>query len=135
MATVADADIVAQLASAGLGLTANANLFRGKLKAKGNSVPSQAVFCHLRDWGTPDAYADVTSKEMYYPAVQIFVRSNPGDESGGQALARSIRAAVHDKPPTGYVSCRVKESEPVYLSEEKDGEFLWVMNTYLRLEQ
>lgn len=118
-------------------LTINTNLFTTEQREPGFEIPQLAVFCLQNGGDTPESYcngSDPTGVRLYKPAVLIRVRCAPHAFATGQALARSIRAAIHELPPSGYIACIVRESEPVFIGEEDNGSFTWQLNADLMIE-
>jgi hypothetical protein len=109
-------------------LTRGTNLFRGPERAPSTAVPSQAVFVLVSGGPASEAYADGTNVERAYSALQIIVRSNPNDYSGGDTLARQVRAALHHASVPGYLDLRAMQSEPIYLGEDEAGSHRWSIN-------
>jgi hypothetical protein len=133
-----DLNVAQALASAGLGLTLGTNLFWGKVREvdTASGVPSQAVFVTLRLSPAPENYCDGSiTPQAREPQLQVTVRSNPQDFSGGQTLARSVKDALHDIPPSGYDACRVTQAEPVPIGETDSGEHLFSVNVHLWIDE
>lgn len=66
------------------------------------------------------------------PTVQIYVRSNPRDYSGGKALADAVHAAIDMRPPDGFYEARATTSEPTYVREDEQNHHEWSINVALR---
>lgn len=131
-----DLDVATVIASAGVGVILGVSLFLGKVREVSDAIPSRAVFCLTHGGRTPINYIDAAiSPQLREPMVQIRVRSHAQDFAGGQALARSVKDAVHDKPPTGYYACRIEQAEPWYLGETQAGEHEFTMDAHLYYEE
>ena len=126
----ADADIAAVLNSGSANFTLGTNLFTGKVRAidPAGGIPAKCVFCLLTGGPPPFAMHDENSKELYYPTVQVVVRSDLRAMAAGQALAREAYGLLHDAAVSGYISCRARESEPNYLNEDEKGSHFWSIN-------
>ena len=131
MATTPDTDVVDHLDTNVAALTRDTNLFMGKLR----SGTAEAVFVLASGGPEPLAYLDGTTIERRFSDVQCMVRSDRGDFSGGQVLARSVRDNLHHQTLTGYIDVRVMQSEPIYVAEEKDEHHVWAVNVQLWHEQ
>ncbi len=132
-----DLDVLGVINTAVGALTTGTNLFRGKMRATGTGIPSKAVFVlssggeRSQDFLTGGSHTPQLKK----PSVQIMVRSGEREFLTGQTLARSVYDAVHDSPPTGYISSRVTASEPFYISEDDEGNHLWSINIDLMINE
>jgi hypothetical protein len=122
-----ESDICTSLAAASLSLTHGTNLFSGPLRAYvGTQIPNKAVFVWSISGSQPLNYCDGSATtQMYFPLVRVVVRGDKQDFSGTRTLARAIRDAIHDVPPSGYVSCRVRTSEPEFYGQDDDGAWLF----------
>lgn len=134
---VPDLDVLTTIDAGTATLTAGTNLFRGKMRAVSTYIPSQAVFV-LNTAGAPPQtllkQASGQSARHFFPTVQIVVRSNPRDFSGGQTLARAIRDIIHNATISGYIYVKVRESEPIFLDEQENEVFIWSLNVDLVYE-
>jgi hypothetical protein len=131
-----DLDLANQIVARTTGHAVGTDIFCGKMREEGAGIPTQSVWCLLRGGMEPIDYCDNSpTPQLRQPIVQILVRGNPGDFSGGQALARTVKDAVHDHPPAGYFGCRVQQAEPIYLGEEHNGAHLWSLNVMMYIEE
>ncbi len=133
-----DLDVAVALASAGLGLTLGQNIYWGKEREvdPDTGVPSKAVFVVNRLGAAPDNYIDESrTPQAREPLLQIVVRSEPQDFTGGYALARSVKDALHDIHLSGYDACRVTQAEPVPIGENDSGEHLFSLNVHLWIDE
>jgi hypothetical protein len=112
-------------------LTRKVNLFEGPVRAQSATVPHQAVFVLPSGGPAPEAYADGTTTERRYSAIQITLRSDPKDYAGGWVLARQVKAALHHATVTGYVDIRAMQSEPIYVGPDEADRHLWSVNLEL----
>lgn len=135
MATDPDGDAVTYLAANIPALTKDVNLFASKEMAAGDGVPHEAVFVLAAGGPAPEAYADGTTTELWYPALQVITRSKPRDYNGGLVLARLVLSTLHHAPLAGYVDVRVNESEPNHVAETDAGSHVWSNNFELWNEE
>ena len=128
MTVEVDKDLADVLAAASIGLTKGMNLFRGPPRAAGGGIPHQAVF--VLAWGGPSPIPlhDGSKRDLIMSRVQITVRGAPEKFDDGQTLARAVKKALHEKPPSGYIDVTVQESEPLYLKQDEYGHHEWVIN-------
>lgn len=122
------ADVVTKLAAAGISLTAGTNLFHGKMRAADVAgFPDKAVSVLTLGGPAPQDYCQggTHTPQMYQPTVQIMIRSNVRDFSGGETLARTVYGAIHDASITGYHGCRAQTGSPIYVGETNEGHHLW----------
>ncbi len=133
-----DLDVAVYLASAGLNLTLGENLFWGKLREVDPStgISSNAVFVSTRLSPSPENYCDeLRYPQAREPMLQVTVRSDPQEFAEGQALARSVKDALHDIALPGYDACRVTQAEPVFIGETDSGEHLFSLNVHLWIDE
>lgn len=133
-----DLAVATALAGAGLGLTLGTNVFWGTIRESdpASGVPSKAVFCTLLLSPAPVNYCDGSrTPQGREPQVQVVVRGNANDYSTAQTLARSVKDALHDLPPTGYDACRVTQAEPVPIGETNRGEHLFSLSVHLWIDE
>jgi hypothetical protein len=82
-------------------LTLGTDLFHGPVTPPDSYVPVKAVFV-LSDGGpAPTAFIGETEAWRQH-SLSIFVRSDKDDFASGRDLARTVLAAVHYAPLTGY---------------------------------
>jgi hypothetical protein len=103
------------------------NLFQGGVRAKGEHVPSEAVFVLLTGGIAPQASnGELTSFNR--PVVQIRTRGPRLGYARGLERAIEVLKAAHYASVDGYVDVRVNESAPIYLGEDDDGHPEWSNN-------
>lgn len=135
MATPAT-DLAAAIDTAIASLTVGTNLFAHEMREPGAGIPQNAVFCVASGGEPPMGYLNNnTTPRLYQPIVEVRVRSLPHDFTTGQALANSIRVAIHNTPPAGYIDCQVRESHPIFVGEEDNGSHVWQINALLIYEE
>lgn len=123
---------------AGLSLTLGTNLFRGKMRAyEAESFPRECVACEAAGGPAPQDYCNgnTHTPQMRDPVVQVMVRGDARDYSGGETLARAVWDSLHDNPPSGYIHMRCMNATPLYVGEDEDGSHLWSINVALRIEE
>ena len=136
MATTPDADVRDHLDTNVAALTTGTNLFNSKLRAVGDGIPVEAVFCMASGGPPPEAYLQGgVGDEARFSAVSCFIRSENRDFSGGQDLARTVRDALHHQDISGYHDVRASETEPIYVGEDDDGNHNWTANFELWHEE
>lgn len=74
-----------------------------------------------------------TAEDWREPTIQLRIRSPFYDYAGGLALARACRDRLHAAALEGYVSCLVREPEPVYLRLGPERCHEWSLNVELSL--
>lgn len=134
----ADLDVATAIAGAGLGLTLGTSVFWGTIRESdpASGVPSRAVFCTPMLSPAPMNYCDGSrTPQGKEPQVQVVVRGNAQSYSTANTLARSVRDALHDLPPTGYAGCRVTQVDPVPIGETNRGEHLFSLNVQLWIDE
>lgn len=97
------------------------------------AVPARCVFVVSTGGFTSIPFIDGGAKSSdERPTVQITVRSNPRDYSGGKQLADDIHSAIDFSPPVGFYESRVMNSEPIYVREDEQNHHEWSINVALR---
>ena len=131
----AQLDVATFIASSIGSLTLGTNCFAGPVKkvSTGSGVPHTAVFVIGTGGLQKEAFIDGGSKgSLSKPTVQILVRSDKNDLSGGLTLAESIMAVVDMGPPTAsYVESRSNSSDPIYIGTDETGHHEWSINLTL----
>ena len=136
MALQPDQDVVDFLDAALIELTANTDLFPGKMEAVGPGIPARSVWVRADGGPPPLAYLQGgVGAERRFSAVQIMVRSAKDAQAAGLTLARQVRDTLHHQPLAGYIDVRAEESEPIYVAEENDAHHIWSLNFELWHEQ
>lgn len=111
-----DADVVTELAAAGLGLVAGVNIFRGPMRPAVAGVPVKAVFVAETGGPPPVPYIDAaTHGDTWTFEVQVMVRGSREKFAETRTLARDIRDALHRASIAGYLSVVAIQSGPVPL--------------------
>lgn len=120
-------DNLAAAIDTGTSLTLGTDLFTGPVRASDSYIPKRAVFVMIMPGGEIMNYCNggAASPELYSPSCRVVVRSDVGNYNDGRDLARTIRGVIHDVPPTGYISCRVRSAEPEYYGRDDDGAHLF----------
>lgn len=142
MAFTPSAALATIIDAATASLTLNTNLFiqeerdPGSAAEDGTGIPLTACFVLNNGGEPPESYCnnDPSAVKLYKPAVLIRTRCEPGAFATGQALARTIRDAVHDYPPSPYILCKVRESEPLYIGEDDNRCHVWEQNVDMWIE-
>lgn len=146
---VPEQDVVAFLAAVSAGgswpvgvpaLVSGANLFASvELPSvpSGVGVPSQAVFVTPYGGEPPDLYMGAVgvAGSVRWAAIQVMVRSNPGDRPGSLALARAIRDALPRQEvalsagaSTPYFWVTTRQAEPLPLGLDGQNRWRWSVN-------
>jgi hypothetical protein len=98
------------------------------------AVPSRAVFCHPTGGRVSEPWNDGGMRSgIDRPTVQVWVRSEPNDFTGGLELARAVLDAVDMRPPPGFFECRAASSEPLWVRKDDQGQHEWTINTTLHI--
>lgn len=119
-------DVATHLASAGLSLTVGTNLFMGPVRAAGDGIPQAAVFVHGQGGDAPEPYQGA-SGSTWEVEVEVTIRSEPKDFTGGRTRARAILQAIHLASLSGYYSVRSEDAEPDYLEQDDAGCHEWAV--------
>lgn len=122
-----DEALVDTLVTAGV-VTKGGSAFMGPVRKPNASIPRKAVFVLVTGGASPLEFMDSTSTSQRRSTVQVRVRGDAGDFSGGQTWARSVWSAIHANKPSGFVSCLVRESEPVFLGFDETECPEWALN-------
>ncbi len=93
-------------------------------------VPAQAVFVAATGGPAPIPYLG-RAGSYYQPTIQARIRSNPGDQAGGLALARLVRDALHEAVISGYVGALLEQPEPLPLGADGRNCYGWSVNVRL----
>jgi len=122
-----DEDIAAKIDTELATLTIGTNLFTGPSRPVSAYVPQRCVFVYCLPGGNIMNYCQGGSRspQLYNSTVRVVVRSNASNYDDGRDLARSIRNAIHDNPPSGYIMARIRNSEPDYYGVEDTGSHLF----------
>lgn len=112
-------------------LVAGSNLFASEpLVVDDGSVPLAAVFVWSTSGTPPVPYMGV-SRSVFYPRVQVRVRSAAraaGARQEARVAARAILGLLHRASITTYASCLANESEPINLGQGAHGGFEFGLN-------
>ena len=109
-------DFAAFLASAGLGLTLGANLFRGEVRATKDGVPAESVFV-MAEGGDRAPFLGTGTKDREVE-VEVTVRGAPDDFNGPRELARAISEAADQATLAGYYSVVCEDAEPEHIRKD-----------------
>jgi len=125
-----DYDVAQVLHAAGLGLTYGTNLFTGPIRAAQGPVPLAATFCVALGGSPPEGYLNngAATPELFSPLVRVIIRGSSQAHATELTLGRGVIAALHGKPPSTYISCRSRQSQPEPYGEDDDGAFLFGMD-------
>lgn len=130
MATFAEDDLYTFLGTKGLGIT----LFKGPRRAAQPPViPHQCAFLLGVGGLQPSPYMDGVRTAYRFFRVQIWVRSEPNDFSGGRAKADAVWSACNLGAVTNYVRTTCEQSAPMYLGRDDVEHHEFVIN--VRMEQ
>ena len=131
----AQLDVATYIASNVGSLTLGTNCFGGPMREvdTASGVPHTCVFVIGRGGIAKEAFIDGGSKGgLSKPGVQVLIRSDKNDLSGGLSLAESVMAVVDMGPPTAsYIESRSATSDPLYLGVDDSGHHLWSINLIL----
>lgn len=122
-----DAVVVAQLAAAGLGLSAGTNLFRGRVQPAGDFIPARAVFCLLLAGDANVPYLGNTG-DWQEQRVQVRVRAAADDYAGGQSLAAAVIAALHRAALPGFTLALVDTPRAAPIGHDAQGLPEWSLH-------
>jgi hypothetical protein len=130
MADAPDIAVRKVLDSAVGALTFGSNLFDGPVRPSTQpGVPHEAVFCLASGGPGPIEFVRANAgPDIKNASVQVRVRSEVGDHTGGQALARSVWTALQRASVAGYMSVTAAQSEPVYLGQDDLEHHEWSVN-------
>ena len=124
-----DADLVSKIDTELATVTSGTNLFTGPLRPVSTYIPTKAVFVYCLPGGAILNYCDDSRTPQLYDAiVRVVIRGDGQDYSAARTLARSVRDAVHDNPPSGYIATRCLSAEPGYVGEDSDGSHLFALD-------
>lgn len=129
MAITVDLDMATAISAAVGTLTLGTNLFAGPVRAQVGGVPyDSTVFVLATGGSSPQPYLDGSGTDYNISSVQVTVRSATDTFAAGQALARTVRAALHQQAVAGYIDVTAVSTEPSYLGQDKDGQHRWTSN-------
>lgn len=111
-------------------LDAGRNLFYGPAYDPEATHPAESVFV-LGTGGPTNARFCGTSTDWREYTVQVMIRADRSNYTGGQSLARACLDACHCATVSGYVDCQVREPDPTYLRIDTRGRHLWSINVRL----
>jgi hypothetical protein len=116
---------------------ASPNLFVGPMRPPSPTgapaaarIPARAVFVLETGGPAPQPYLDGRGVSFRRKNVQVLVRSEQADHSGGEALAKAILPVIHTHAPAGYVGALALD-EPAYIGTDEQGCHLWSTNFHL----
>jgi Bacteriophage minor capsid protein len=143
MIDIGNAIAVALVARLGVGYTHGTNVFDGPVRAADALVPQEAIF--VLPTGGFDSIPERTTAahlvnpaipptELVSPTIQVRIRSACDDYTGGYAIARAVRSALHRYIPSGFLECRVREAHPIYLGRDSLGCHEWSFNLECMLD-
>lgn len=103
----------------GRSLDKNSNLFSSPPETL-TGFPARAIFVWSAGGGLVAPYLGVT-RSIYYPALQLRVRGDPGERQEVRVTARDLMRVLHRASVSGYSSWLVRESDPLDLGREGNG--------------
>lgn len=127
-------DIVIAKLTGQLGLVAGTNLFSMPPRPQSSVVARNAVFCFSNFSFLPSTYLGI-NKDYRQFLVQIVIRYGVDDFRLGKELGRNIWALLQRASLsgyTGYVSCTLRESEPLYLGPDDNDNHRWLLTVNLQ---
>lgn len=80
--------------------------------------------------GTPGAVGS-----LYESAASVIVRSQVDSYSQGEAVARAVLRRCHLAELAGYVSCVVRDAEPIYQGLDENGHHRFVFSVDLTIKR
>lgn len=95
------------------------------------------MFVSARGGPPPVPYFDAVNQGSIFTCeVQVVVRTGDDDQGAGLALARQVRDALHVRAPTDtalgtYVACTARNSEPIPLPQNGQGQWEFSLNFLL----
>lgn len=126
----ADVAVMDRLVAAGV-VTKGSTGFMGPVRRPNGAVPSKAMFALVTGGRAPIEFMDAASGSQKYSTVQVRVRGNAGQFQDGQTFARAAWTALHAQSLSGFISCLVRESEPVFLGFDENECPEWTLNVEL----
>lgn len=133
-----DLDLATHIGTNVAALTLGTNLFMGPLRAKNVAIPDQVVFVLNTGGPQPSEFIEGGgTPELYEHSLQVRVRSAPGASSfeDGQALARTVRDAIHRASISGYIDVWVRSSSPDYIEVDDEDRHEWVIGVGMEIEE
>ena len=115
---------------------ASGRVFIGGVKDPSSFIPNKAVFLMQHGGVAPHGYMDGGGTDYRRVRVQVRVRSETDDYSGGKTLAESLLAALqraHFGSP-GYVRVTVDSSAPLYWGRDEKEHHEWSVNATIEVE-
>jgi hypothetical protein len=112
----------------------NGNVFLGPVRpGETVGIPHKAIFCMPYGGAPPEPYLGGASADSFFrPRVQVLVRSDPQKHTEGLATARAVSAALNKAALSGYLDAQLIQSDPNYLTQDKNGCHQWSVNVELR---
>ena len=117
-------DIATHLQNNGLG-TIGVDLFVSQVAPD----PEDAIFVVPPYGGLPAQRVLGGATEIRFPTVQVRVRRT--SYATGYTAAKNAYAALQGANISGYMSCEVLQSEPIYLGTDENGWHSWSLNVRL----
>lgn len=135
MAPPPDSAVASLLVTAGQGVLGS-TLFLGPVRPPSAGVPHKAIFCLATGGASPLTHSmNNAGPDIKRASVQVRVRSNVNDFSGGQTVARAVWSALQRAVFAGYMSITCRESEPVYLGQDDTEHHEWSVNVETQREE
>ena len=127
MGKAPEEDVVAAINTGIAWATTGTNLFYGPVRPAGDEYPSRCIFVVPTGGAAPEAFLG-QSYAYRRSALQIRTRGDRQDYNAALADARAIRDVVHYAVLSGYVDCRVQNTEPIPLGTDEAGHHEFSIN-------
>lgn len=116
--------------------SASGRVFIGGVKDPNAFIPNKAVFILQSGGVAPHGYMDGGDTDYRRVRVQVRVRSETDDYSGGKTLAESIQAVLHRAHfgSPGYVRITADSAAPLYWGRDDKEHHEWSVNATLEVE-
>lgn len=127
MSHVPHKDLAAYLDTQLASLTLATNLFTGPLTDK----PDECVAL-IPSPGRESQGVHSDQSHLWYPGVQVIVRSKPHDYDGGYTLARTVLTTLHRAAVSGYWDVVCRQSSPIPAGQDQRNRYLFTINLEAR---
>lgn len=105
---------------------AGANVFVGVMRPVSAVHPARSVWL-LNTGGIAPQPSMGKDEDLHQAALQLRIRSNPGEFTPGENLARGCFETLHRAEPIGYAAV-LATGEPTYLEQDEQGCHHWALN-------
>lgn len=130
-----DADVAAKLASAAIYTVVGTDVFTGPEDDVNAALPDVCGFVTSYASAAPvDMFGVSTKPRIEKAYVQVCCRGAVGDPTTPKTTARAAAAALHRAAPTGYLSSRAIQTEPIYLGPDGKGRYRYTINVAIEKE-